>query len=43
MIVMLIVFVRERDYRYIAITALVLVIILAGFVAGMVMKAPAPA
>jgi uncharacterized membrane protein len=41
-ILMLIVFVRERDYRYIAIAALVLLIILTGFVVGTVMKSPTP-
>jgi hypothetical protein len=41
-ILMLIVFVRERDYRFVAISALVLVILLMGFALGMVMKAPAP-
>jgi hypothetical protein len=35
---MLIVFVRERDYRFVAITALVLIIILAGFMLGIYMK-----
>jgi Protein of unknown function (DUF1634) len=40
---MLIVFVRERDYRFVAITALVLIIILAGFMLGIYMKSPTPA
>jgi uncharacterized membrane protein len=42
-ILMLIVFVRQRGYRSIAIATLVLLIILLGFAAGMYTKLPTPA
>lgn len=37
---MLIVFVRERDYRFVAIAAVVLLVILAGFVLGLCLSKP---
>ena len=38
-LVMLVVFVRARDYRFIAITAIVLIVILIGFAIGMYLPA----